>query len=177
MVSYRTPCSAFKCFKTDLSSLYRTIHHDEDRYPHPYRFDPERYIHDTQTAGEAAKNADPSKRDHYVFGAGRRICQGMHVAERSLFLAMSRMLWAFNFNIVRHEHGATLIPDPSKLTQGLFVMPVDFPADIQPRSAERATMVEKEWADCETLLDTDMQWKKVPEGMIFSDYNPMKNLE
>lgn len=74
------------------AKLSRSIHMDPNRHPDPYKFDPGRYINDHQTAGEASKNADPSKRDYFVFGARRRICQGMHIAERSLFLGMSRML-------------------------------------------------------------------------------------
>lgn len=31
-----------------------------------------------------------------MFGAGRRICPGMIVAEREIWLAISRMLWAFD---------------------------------------------------------------------------------
>lgn len=30
-----------------------------------------------------------------MFGVGRRICPGMVVAEREIWLAISRMLWAF----------------------------------------------------------------------------------
>lgn len=30
-----------------------------------------------------------------MFGAGRRICPGMLVAEREIWLTISRMLWAF----------------------------------------------------------------------------------
>lgn len=31
-----------------------------------------------------------------MFGAGRRICPGMLVAEREIWLTISRMLWAFD---------------------------------------------------------------------------------
>lgn len=31
-----------------------------------------------------------------MFGAGRRICPGISVAEREIWLAVSRMLWAFD---------------------------------------------------------------------------------
>ena len=38
---------------------------------------------------------NPLERDHWIFGAGRRICPGRFVAEREIWLAVSRMLWAF----------------------------------------------------------------------------------
>jgi cytochrome P450 len=31
-----------------------------------------------------------------MFGAGRRICPGMWVAEREIWLAISRLIWAFD---------------------------------------------------------------------------------
>ena len=34
-------------------------------------------------------------RDHWTFGAGRRICPGMLVAQREIWLAISKILWAF----------------------------------------------------------------------------------
>ncbi|KAB5539440.1 cytochrome P450 [Coniochaeta sp. 2T2.1] len=145
-----------------------SIHMDPARHPDPYKFDPSRYIDDHQTASEAAKNPDPSQRDHFVFGAGRRICQGMHIAERSLFLGMSRMLWAFDFAPAKDENGVELTPDQSKLKQGLFVMPEEFQALITPRSEARAQKIRQDWKDCQTLLDEEMQWKEVPRGMVFS---------
>ena len=141
---------------------------DPARHQDPYRFDPSRYINDHQTAGEASKNPDPSKRDHFVFGAGRRICQGMHIAERSLFLGMSRMLWAFDFALAKDANGVELTPDQSKLKQGLFVMPEEFQAVITPRSKARAQKIRHDWKESQKLLDDEMQWKEVPKGMVFS---------
>jgi cytochrome P450 len=171
-MGYRIPSGA-----SVVSNIW-TIHHDPVRHPDPYRFDPARYTNDAQTAGEAAKNPDPSKRDHFVFGTGRRICQGMHIAERSLFLGMSRMLWAFDIKApIDPISKKPTFPEQDKLTQGLFVMPEEFTADIRPRSVERANRVREEWADCERLLDEKKQWKEVPAGMIFSTYDPARNNE
>jgi len=145
---------------------------DPNRHPNPRRFDPSRYADDYQTAGEAASNPDPSKRDQFVFGAGRRICQGMHIAERSLFLGISRMLWGFKFEKARDENGNEITPDIGKLTEGLFVLLQPFPARIIPRSQKHAEKIHAEWAECQPLLDSNMQWKEVPKGMVFSTYNP-----
>lgn len=38
-----------------------------------------------------------------MFGAGRRICPGMIVAEREIWLAISRMLWAFKMEGIPGE--------------------------------------------------------------------------
>ena len=38
-----------------------------------------------------------TQRNTFVYGAGRRICLGMHLAENSLSITVPKLLWAFNF--------------------------------------------------------------------------------
>ncbi|KAI8631713.1 cytochrome P450 [Xylariaceae sp. FL1651] len=150
-----------------------SIHNDPCRYPDPRRFDPSRWAHDNQTTAEAATNRDVSKRDHFVFGAGRRLCQGMHIAERNIFLTISRLLWAFDIKRpVDKSTGQEIVPDMENLTEGLLVGPKPFNADIKPRNAFKASRIHAEWEKMTELLDSDMQWKTVPEGLIWRDYEP-----
>ncbi|KAK9421440.1 putative Cytochrome P450 [Seiridium unicorne] len=148
------------------------VANDPKRHPNPRKFDPTRWANDHQTSAEAASNSDPTKRDHFVFGAGRRLCQGMHIADRSLFLAISRLLWAFDFRRAVDEKGEEIIPDMAALTGGLFVQPKPFKADIRPRSTFKAECVRSEWAKMMELLDEELQWKTVPEGLVWRDYEP-----
>ncbi|KAJ5167777.1 uncharacterized protein N7482_003371 [Penicillium canariense] len=140
------------------------IHMDPTRHANPRTFDPDRYQNDRQSFGDAAANPDPAQRDAFTFGAGRRICPGIHVAERSLFLGMSRILWAFDIEPARDEAGLQIIPDPDRLTQGFVCMPEEFPARITPRSQKRADMVVREWKEAEAgLLDPKTkQWMQSP---------------
>lgn len=127
---------------------------------------------------QAALNADPTKRDHFTFGAGRRLCQGMHIADRSLFLAMARTLWAFDYKrAVDEKTGQEIIPDVNNMVDGLFACPQPFKANIVPRSASRAAQVKQEWARVQHLLDESMQWKTVPEGLKWRDYEPLSDNE
>lgn len=137
-----------------------SIHMDEKRHPEARRFNPERYLHDTQSLYDSAANADGTKRDVFTFGAGRRICPGMHVAERSLFLGISRILWAFDIRPAQDATGQDVLPDQEKLTQGFVCMPEEFPAAITPRSEAKAEVVRKEWSDAqrENLDPESMQW-------------------
>ncbi|KAJ7826623.1 cytochrome P450, partial [Mycena leptocephala] len=80
-----------------------TIHHNEERYPDSYTFNPDRYLGDELSCAESAKLTNAELRDHFAFGAGRRICPGTVVAERELFLAISRILWAFNVKSIPSE--------------------------------------------------------------------------
>ncbi|KAL1798265.1 hypothetical protein ACET3X_002302 [Alternaria dauci] len=148
-----------------------TIHNDPKRHPEPRKFDPQRYANDSQTAAEAANNPDASKRDHFLFGAGRRLCQGMHIAERSLFLAIARLLWAFEFGPGRGENGEVELPDADDLTEGLLVQPKPFKANIVPRDEMRARVLREEWNKMGSLLDENEQWKVLPEGLIWKEYD------
>ncbi|OTA08260.1 hypothetical protein A9Z42_0092360 [Trichoderma parareesei] len=150
------------------------IHNDPKRHPDPRRYNPARWAGDNQNSAQAAVNPDPSKRDHFVFGAGRRLCQGMHIADRSLFLAMARTLWAFDLKRpVDRQTGREVIPDVDNIKDGLFISPMPFAADIVPRSEGRATAVREEWDKVAGLLDENMQWKTVPEGLKWKDYEPL----
>ena len=132
-----------------------------------------RFWGDKQNSADSANSSDVGRRDHFVFGAGRRRCLGMHIADRSLFLAISRLLWAFDFKGTRDpETGREIVPDMDNLTEGTFVLPRPFPANIVPRSALKARRVRKEWAEMVKLLDEDGQWKAVPDGLIWRDYEP-----
>ncbi|RDB27130.1 hypothetical protein Hypma_004573 [Hypsizygus marmoreus] len=80
-----------------------TMHHDPQRHPDPHTFNPDRYIKDSTTSSESANLANAYERDHWMFGVGRRICPGMWVAEREVWLAISRMLWAFKMEEIPGE--------------------------------------------------------------------------
>ena len=136
---------------TVINNVY-TIYHEPVRYPNPRRFNPSRFKEDFLSLA--------SKCDQFVFDAGRRICQGMHVADRSLFLTISRMLWAFDIKPALDTMGKPIIPDTEKLTQGLMYGPEPFPVMIVLRSKERADVVSREWEEAQMLLDpVSMQWK------------------
>ncbi|KAF2707717.1 cytochrome P450 [Pleomassaria siparia CBS 279.74] len=71
------------------------IHYDAALFPDPETFKPERYLGFDKGSGAYA--AGPAnERDHWNFGAGRRICSGMHLAENSMFVVLAKVLWAFD---------------------------------------------------------------------------------
>lgn len=83
------------------------------------------------------------------------------------------MLWAFDFEKATDEiTGKEIIPDMEDLTEGLLVQPKPFKATIKPRSEWKAQRVREEWGKMTELLDDEMQWKTVPEGLIWGDYEP-----
>lgn len=145
-----------------------TLNNDPVRYKDPRTFNPARFLQDEQTSFQAATNPDPSLRDHYAFGGGRRFCPGTHLADDILFLAMSLLVWSFDFGPTVID-GKVSPPTPDVFTQTAVVMPVPYEATITPRSAKRANMIKKDWDQARTtLLDENSQWQKIPEGMKFT---------
>lgn len=145
---------------------------DPDRSEEPRIFKPERFTGDNTTLFQSAMG-DTKKRDNFVFGAGRRMCQGIHIAERSLFLGISRLIWAFTFSPTKDEQGQPFNYDVEDLVGGITVQPSEYPVHIEPRSAGKVKIIRESVADCKKLLDPQtLQWKSVPEGMAFSTWMP-----
>ena len=123
------------------------IGHDPNRHADPERFWPERYESDQTTSEQSKNSADVKDRDHFAFGSGRRICPGYHVAERSLAIAIMRLVWAFQ--IVPAPHAK--LPLDSKDYPG--EMPgnpgAHMPVILKVRSEAKRTVIDHEHAKAE----------------------------
>jgi cytochrome P450 len=69
---------------------------DTELYPHADTFEPERFRDHSLSSAASAIHPDYHQRDHFNYGFGRRLCPGINVAEQSLFIVISRVLWAFD---------------------------------------------------------------------------------
>lgn len=132
------------------------LHHDEKKFPNHDVFDPDHYKGQTTLAPELASSPDYEARDHYAYGAGRRLCPGIHVAERSLFLAIAKLVWAFDFKPGRNAEGKIVEPDIDNVTgysEGSLLCAKPFACDIQVRSEKRrqTTLMEYERAEQEVF--------------------------
>ncbi|KAF7363031.1 Cytochrome P450 [Mycena venus] len=116
-----------------------TIHHNEERYPDPFAFKPHRYLGDNLSNSASSKLADPRKRDHWIFGAGRRICPGLVLAERELWLAISGLIWAYTFHQVPEEPIAL-----EKYEAASGRTPLPFMMRLIPRREEARQLLETE---------------------------------
>ncbi|KAF7723123.1 hypothetical protein EC973_002353 [Apophysomyces ossiformis] len=82
--------------KTTVIINLHAIHQDPERYPNPQEFLPERHIDYVNLKLDEA-NLSLRDRPHLSFSAGRRGCVGIHLAERSLYMAASSLLACFRF--------------------------------------------------------------------------------
>lgn len=139
-----------------------TIHRDPHRYPNPTEFCPERFLGDTTSSSESAALPDVSQRDHFGFGAGRRICPGMHVADSTLLLAVASMLWALNFSPKMGEDGQPILPLQDQFDPRFAVHPKDFEVEVTPRNEKRAALVREMWDGARQELDEKGQFLKNP---------------
>lgn len=126
------------------------IHYDPSRYQDPFAFQPERYVHHVKYAAEYAAMRDPYERDHFTFGAGRRICPASRLAENTLNLALANMLWAFEIRpsvaiIDGKEKEVPIDVSDEAREETAFQAPKPFKARFIPRGEERLKIVEQNW--------------------------------
>ncbi|KAF2462457.1 O-methylsterigmatocystin oxidoreductase [Lineolata rhizophorae] len=123
------------------------IHYDPARYPNPKAFKPERYLNHPLKSGAYAGIANPLERDHFSFGAGRRICSGIHLAENSLFITVAKILWAFDIKPPVRADGRELPVDVSDdaYEPGANTIAKPFEARFIPRNQKVEQVLRHEW--------------------------------
>ncbi|KAI9707018.1 MAG: hypothetical protein M1820_004606 [Bogoriella megaspora] len=126
------------------------IHFDSTRYPDPFSFKPERYLNYTKRSAEYAAMPDPYARDHFTFGAGRRICPGSRFAENALLLALANMVWAFEIKptmviVDGKEREAQMDLSDDNFDPAPLKSVKPFRARFLPRSEARLQIVKDDW--------------------------------
>jgi len=89
----------------------RAITRNEELYPKPENFDPERFI--GKMDSEAAHQVDAT------FGFGRRVCPGKAFAEANVWLLMANIVATMNIEKSVDEKGQPITPNPEYI--GSFV--------------------------------------------------------
>ncbi|KAG6014395.1 hypothetical protein E4U54_005391 [Claviceps lovelessii] len=134
------------------------LNRDPERYHDPDLFMPERFLGDdvdanaNVSASASAYQADFRRRNHFHYGFGRRLCQGIIVAESSLFIVIARVLWAFDICPRRGEPPLDL----NDKIAGLVTKPKPYRVRIEARSAAARNVIEQAAeAACTDILDFD----------------------
>ncbi|KAL1969798.1 hypothetical protein VTN77DRAFT_7307 [Rasamsonia byssochlamydoides] len=122
------------------------LHHSEQfGFYDPEKFDPDRYLDYPNPAYHYAGSPDYNKRDHYGYGAGRRLCPGIHLGERMQWPVIAKLLWAFEFSEpIDQKTGETISLDADAYTIGLVHAPLPFAVTIKPRSQGHIETIKRE---------------------------------
>ncbi|KAF4474647.1 cytochrome P450 oxidoreductase [Fusarium agapanthi] len=127
------------------------MHHDENHYKNHETFDPDRFLKHPKLANELTFQA--LFVHHYGYGAGRRICPGMHLAERSMWRIAAKLIWAFDISEpVDPKTGKVQPLDVDAYTSSNLVCPMPFNVQMKPRSQAHVESIKREIAGAEEFL-------------------------
>ncbi|EHY61263.1 hypothetical protein HRR90_009033 [Exophiala dermatitidis] len=130
------------------------INYDPDHWDRPDEFMPERFLGYDLPAASYLNIADPNQRDHFSYGAGRRVCPGVHVAEKSLYLNIARVVWAFNISKKLDKDGKEIEPNAA-MVPGWMTIPQPFECAITVRSEKKRELIDQIWADAKRNLSNE----------------------
>nr|BAK09449.1 cytochrome P450 [Postia placenta] len=117
------------------------MNRDPDIYgPDAHLFRPDRHL--DEKGQLKASPADTKDEGHVSYGFGRRLCVGRHVANFSLFIDITTLLWALKLEPEKDAKGNFIEPDTVGIVNvGLVVHPVPFKIVTTPRFPEAAAML------------------------------------
>jgi cytochrome P450 len=123
------------------------LHHSSTHFANPSVFDPDHYLGVTKLAPELAASPDPELRDHYGYGSGRRLCPGIHLAERNLFLGIAKLLWAFD---IKPGKDSDVDVDPvTAYSEGFLTCAHPYGCEVEVRSEGRKETILREFKRAE----------------------------
>ncbi|KAF8959261.1 cytochrome P450 [Flammula alnicola] len=107
--------------------------HDEDEYPDPYSFQPERFFDD---------NGNLNDDNHILaYGFGRRACVGKYVASSTMWLLIASLLATFDIRRAKDEFGNEIEIKDDYVDYGMVQHKKHFQCSITPRSQTTRQLV------------------------------------
>ncbi|KAH8116040.1 cytochrome P450 [Phellopilus nigrolimitatus] len=132
-----------------LANIWQMMR-DEEFFPNPDVFDPERHACGVPN-NKSALNPDDATSEEYanassdpstiVFGFGRRVCPGRNFADTVVWLTMVSVLAAFDIRPVRDPDSGKDVPPDLAFESGMITTPKPFSCAITPRSAKHAQLI------------------------------------
>lgn len=115
---------------------------DEEMYPDPDTFNPDRWLNPDYPTFQAPLTHYPDLKRYLTFGEGRRICPGLQLAERSLFIEVSTLMWACSVGKKNDKDGVVIpVPlyDPKP---GQNTSPKRFSFSLEVRNKNRISILQ-----------------------------------
>ncbi|KAG9220245.1 hypothetical protein CCMSSC00406_0006310 [Pleurotus cornucopiae] len=121
-----TGTPAFVC--QTVTEAHRAMSRDERVYSEPDLFIPERFLNSDGTLNDGDSS--------FVFGFGRRVCPGRHMAEGTIFMAVASVLSVYRISKAKDIFGRDIQVKEEYSSTGLITGPLPFRCSISPRSEE-----------------------------------------
>lgn len=106
--------------------------HDEETFPKPEHFNPERFMNDDGTLRTDILDPETVA----TFGFGRRVCPGAQVALSTLYLIMASVLSLFDITPEMDSDGKPIPVSPEFAGKSIISQPVPFRCRITPRKGK-----------------------------------------
>jgi len=106
--------------------------HDPEVYEDPFAFNPDRYFQ------RGSKGPEPDPRE-VLWGFGRRVCPGQHLADACIFLAIMKSVAVFD--IARPVINGVEVESPFEFTTGTVSHPQPFHCVVKARSEKAEALI------------------------------------
>lgn len=116
---------------------------DEEQYREAESFKPERWLQPEYSTYQEPLTTYPNLKRFAAFGHGRRICPGLEVTEKALFLQFSSLLWACIIKRARDRDGKEIEVPFYDYTGVSISTPRNFRFAVEERKEGRLKMMEE----------------------------------
>lgn len=126
-----------------LHPMEWSLSRNADIYPEPDTFNPGRWLESKYPTYKEPLTKFPNLHGHHQFGFGRRVCQGIDVAETQAFCVIGGVAWAFNIERRKDGNGID-VEVPHYDYHGMVITkPNPFLFTLQVRSDEKQELIER----------------------------------
>lgn len=119
------------------------IQRDPELYPDPDVYNPGRWLDPAFPTYKEPLTEYPNLKGFSAFGHGRRICQGITIAENSANLQVAFLAWGCDIRRARDADGREIVPPLYDYEPGFNVAPKPFKFELTARSKGKADLIEK----------------------------------
>ncbi|KAJ7174153.1 cytochrome P450 [Mycena crocata] len=119
-----------------IANVWKFLH-DPAVYSDPFVFNPDRFL---------GPNPAPDPTDVGVFGYGRRVCPGTHLADVSVWITVAKAVAGLTIKRAVDVDGNEIDP-VADTTDGIITRPLPFTCAVAPRSSQVLQLVMEATAD------------------------------
>ncbi|KAJ7451064.1 cytochrome P450 [Mycena latifolia] len=113
-----------------IANVWKFLH-DPKVYTDPFTFNPDRFL---------GPNPPPHPEDIGVFGYGRRICPGAHLADVSVWINVAKAVAGLTITRTLDANGKEIDP-VADTTDGIIARPIPFTCTVAPRNEKTMQLV------------------------------------